>query len=217
MDPQTRQRLIQEHLDEIARLQTQSASNGGASWPPRDYYTLFHIVVGMTLGFVGASASLLFNIAGSLLVGQNALKLVQVYLTFPMGEAAMKLDSRGDAGVVYFVGTCLYLTTGSLYGIVFHYIFSRYFDAASFAKKLAIGSALGVALWITNFYLILSWLQPLLLGGRWIVDSIPWWVGMLTHLVFAWTLVVCESWGRFEPAHPSVSNGASANPSGVQT
>ena len=56
-------------------------------------------------------------------------------------------------------------------------------------------------MWIVNFYLILSWLQPALLGGRWIVDQIPIWVAVLTHLAFAWTIWAGEVWGRVEPTH----------------
>jgi hypothetical protein len=51
-----------------------------------------------------------------------------------------------------------------------------------------------------NFYLVLSWLQPLLLGGDWIVVMIPWWVGALTHLAFVWTIFLGENFaGRFQP------------------
>ena len=63
-----------------------------------------------------------------------------------------------------------------------------------------VATALGLGVWIVNFHLILSWLQPVLLGGRWIVDEIPFWVAALTHLAFAWTIWVGEYWGRFEPA-----------------
>ena len=58
---------------------------------------------------------------------------------------------------------------------------------------------MGLGLWVASFYLVLSWLQPMLLGGNWIVTMIPWWVGALTHLAFTWTLSMGETWGRFEP------------------
>ncbi len=57
----------------------------------------------------------------------------------------------------------------------------------------------GLALWIFNFYVVLIWLQPLLLGGRWIVDGIPPWVAALTHLAFTWTMAALEAWTEFEP------------------
>jgi hypothetical protein len=43
---------------------------------------------------------------------------------------------------------------------------------------------------VVNFYLLLAPLQPLLLGGRWIAELIPWWVAALTHLIFGWTVAL---------------------------
>ena len=60
-------------------------------------------------------------------------------------------------------------------------------------------SLLSLAVWLVNFYGILYWLQPLLFGGRWIVDLIPWWVAAPTHLVFGWTMVVLYPLGRYRP------------------
>ena len=56
-------------------------------------------------------------------------------------------------------------------------------------------SGLAIAVWLVNFYGILSWLQPLLFGGNWIVERIPWWVAAATHLVFGWTMLVALSPG----------------------
>ena len=61
-------------------------------------------------------------------------------------------------------------------------------------KRFLLATAFGLVLWIVNFYLILSWLQPLLLGGNWIVTMVPFWVAALTHLAFAWTMLVGELW-----------------------
>jgi hypothetical protein len=47
--------------------------------------------------------------------------------------------------------------------------------------------------------MVLSWLQPMLLGGNWILRMVPIGVAALTHLCFAWTVVAGEFWGRFEP------------------
>jgi len=208
MDETERSKQIQEHLEAIRDLQAQQTKGDTSSWPPQGFYWMFHIVAGATLGLFGAAASLLVNIIGATLTGLPAFKLIQVYLTFPMGERALALSSEQDGGVVLFVGSLLYLITGSLYGIAFHLVMRLYFPKSGFGKKLAIGSGIGLALWIINFYLILSWLQPVLLGGNWIVSMIPIWVGAGTHLVFAWTMVLVESWGRFEPR--TAASGAAA-------
>jgi len=49
---------------------------------------------------------------------------------------------------------------------------------------------LALCLWAINFYAVLCWLQPLLFGGRWIIDLIPWWVAAATHVVFGWTIAL---------------------------
>jgi hypothetical protein len=203
MDDQTRSKLIQEHLSEIARLhelQFESAHGSRDTWPPQGFYWLFHVVSGMTLGMIGASVSLLANVIGAVLVGEPPLKLIQVYLTFPMGERALQITTDPDKGMLYFVGCLLYLVTGGFYGILFQLVMTWYFRQAPLLKRLIVGSVLGLVLWIVNFYLILSWLQPVLLGGNWIVSEIPIVVGAGTHLLFAWTMVLVQTHGQFDRA-----------------
>lgn len=196
MDQRTRQSLVEEHLEAIRKLEAMEVEAApDAAWPPNQYYMLWHIVIGMMLGGVGALVSLAANIAGAPLFGARPLELIRVYLTFPMGERALDAEQ----GQVLFVGCTLYVLTGALYGIAFHLIMSSWFPSASKGKRFIAASLIGLGLWIVNFYLVLSWLQPLLLGGNWIVRMVPLWVGALTHLAFAWTMLVGEIWGRFEP------------------
>ena len=77
-----------------------------------------------------------------------------------------------------------------------------WFGDASPGKRFGVATAFGLGLWIVNFYLILSWLQPMLLGGNWIVTMVPIWVGALTHLAFAWAMLAGEAFGRFEAYRP---------------
>jgi hypothetical protein len=195
MDAETRRRLINEHLEAIRELEARPAAEDAIEgWPPKGYYLLWHVVIGMTLGGIGALVSLAANMMGAPLFGEPALKLIRVYLTFPMGEQAL----QAEQGAVLFTGCLLYLATGALYGIGFHLVMSLFFHDASRMKKFAVATILGLALWVVNFYLILSWLQPLMLGGNWIVRLVPMWVGALTHLAFAWTMLLGEFWGKFE-------------------
>jgi hypothetical protein len=186
-----------ESAAERLRTELHQAEHAG-EWPPRGYYLLFHIQAGMILGLIGGAVSLLFNVIGSLVVVQHPLQLIRVYLTFPLGEAALQMDS----GVALAIGCCLYLFTGALYGIGFHVVMSRFFPDANRAMHFSIASAMGVALWVVNYYAILSWLQPMLFGGAWIVEMVPWWVAAATHLVFAWTMAAIDYWGRFESYMP---------------
>ncbi len=198
MDAEARRRKIDHHLEAIRSLEAQAAADDSAapSWPPKDFYLLWHVVVGLTLGGVGAAVSLLANGLAAPLFGKRALELIRVYLTFPMGARALDLD---DASVLT-IGCVLYLVTGALYGILIHLVLTVYFADATRGKRFLVASAIGLGLWIVNFYLILSWLQPMLLGGNWIVSLVPPWVAALTHLAFAWTVALgSEWWGRFEP------------------
>lgn len=200
MDREKRRRLIDEHLEAIRDLEAQTAAEetGGKTWPPDGFYLLWHVVIGLMLGALGAAVGLAANIAGAPLFGRRPLELIRVFLTFPMGERALEISD----GAVLTIGCFLYLATGAVFGVLFHLVLRIYFAEASKGRRFAVATALGLALWVVNFYLILSWLQPLLLGGNWIVALIPPWVGALTHLAFAWTMAAGEMWGRFE-AYPN--------------
>ena len=93
------------------------------------------------------------------------------------------------------------LATGMLLGIVFHVMLTRFASRSGLSGRLAWASAIAVAVWLVNFYLLISWLQPLLFGGTWIIDNkeLPWWVALATHLVFGWTMALLYPWGLYHP------------------
>ena len=143
-------------------------------------------------------ASLLVNVIGALVFGKEPLELIRVYLTFPMGAEALDFDAV-DNGLILAIGCCLYVGTGMVYGILFQLVLTRFTANSSWGMRFVVVSVLAIALWLVNFYLILSWLQPLLFGGSWIVDQIPWWVAAITHLVFGWTMLIIYPLGRYTP------------------
>lgn len=165
------------------------------AWEAKEFYTAYYATTGFMLGMFGAVTSLLFNVVGSTFVEQNSMRLIQVYLTFPLGERALQL---GD-GLTLTIGCCLYLGTGMLLGVPFHVLLSWFTRDKSFGYRLVVGSLLAISMWIGHFYLVLSWLQPLLFGGNWIVELIPAWVGALTHLVYGWTMVLVYPLGEYIP------------------
>lgn len=181
--------------DRVARLEFDiaSATHGDAPWPPHGYYTAYHVLAGMVLGLMGAASSLLFNIVGSAMVGQHPLELIRVYLTFPLGEQALRVES----GFALAAGCCLYLGTGMLLGIPVQLVLTRFCEKATFTRRFLVVSLLGIALWLLNFYGILFWLQPAIVGGSWIIEKVPVLVAILTHLIFAWTMLLVSQWGRF--------------------
>lgn len=187
---------LKARLSELeGELDDESITNG--DWQRRGYYLTYYATTGFFLGMIGALTSLLFNVVGAAAVGKNPLQLIKVYLTFGLGEKA--LDPNLDSGMALAIGCCLYIATGMLLGVPFHLILTRFAPEASLGKRLAIATVLSLAIWIINYYLLLSWMQPLLFGGNWIVNEIPIWVAAATHLVFGWTMALVYPWGLREP------------------
>jgi hypothetical protein len=179
----------------------------------RDYPD-YHATAGFLLGIVGASASLVFNVIGSLVAGKNPLELIRVYLTFPLGEQALQLAERGGAnvyavndGLIVALGCCLYMGTGMLLGVPVTLALAKFAPRGSLPRRLAVGGLVALAIWAVNFYAILSWLQPLLFGGRWIVDGswLPWWVAAATHLVFGGTIALLYPLAWPAPSDPTTN------------
>jgi hypothetical protein len=196
----------QAKVDELAQLRarvTQLESDlsrevPSESWRATDYYTAYYATAGFVLGMFAAMASLVFNVVGSFLVGQYPLELIRVYLTFPLDDRALELDT----GLAMAIGCCLYLGTGMLLGIFFHLVLTRWTAGKSFGTRLAVASVLALAVWLFNYYGVLAWLQPLLIpmsSENLIVNRVPPGVAALTHLVFGWTMALLYPLGLYVP------------------
>jgi hypothetical protein len=151
-----------------------------------------HAAAGLLQGALAGCTSLLANVIGSVVwptasgAVQHPLHLIQVYLTFPLGAKALALEG----GALLGLGALLYLATGMLYGMLFVLLLSYFLPQAKLPARLIACSLLALAVWIVNLYGVLAWLQPALVGGRWIVELVPWWVAAATHLLFGWTIAV---------------------------
>jgi hypothetical protein len=186
---------LEQLRERVSQLEAEVERESAPEWQPPRFYTAYYATTGFLLGGFGAATSLLFNVVGAALVGKYPLELIRVYLTFPLGEKARQIES----GMTLAIGCCLYLGTGMLLGMLFQLTLARFAPRATLGKRLAVASVLALGVWIVNFYLLLSWLQPLLFGGNWIVQEIPVWVAALTHLVFGWTMAVVYPLGEFRP------------------
>ena len=182
-----------------AEVDAEAFAQAAGDWARRGYYLTYYATAGFFLGMVAALVSLMFNIIGASLAGKDPLQLIRVYLTFGLGGRS--LDPAFDSGLALAMGCVLYIATGMLLGIVFHVILTRYAAQAGLVGRLVLASVVAAAVWLVNFYGLISWLQPLLFGGSWIVDNsqLPWWVALATHLVFGWTMAVIYPWGLFHP------------------
>jgi hypothetical protein len=201
-----------EHLRaEVAKIEgdliKEEAERG---WQATGYYTAYYATAGFMLGIFGAMTSLLANVICAPIAGKTPLELIRIYLTFPLGEKALELTTGGQAnyvvgdGVILAIGCCLYLGTGMLLGIPVYMAIARFAKGRGLFLRLIVASIVSLAIWGINFYGILSWLQPMLIGGdpgNWITNSnyLPWWVAAATHLVFGWTIAVLYPLGEYTP------------------
>ncbi len=190
---------LRELRSRIAELERELGTEPKGSEWMRSSYPTYYATTGFFLGMVGALASLVFNIGGAVLAGKHPLQLIKVYLTFGLGEKA--LDPNINDGLALTIGICLYIATGMLLGIPFQVVLSRYAPHASLGVRLLWATGLALAIYVFNFYLLLSWIEPLLFGGNWIIDQqyLPWWVAVATHLVFGWTMAIVYPLGTFQP------------------
>ncbi|MGY8767736.1 MAG: hypothetical protein ACKVH8_04790 [Pirellulales bacterium] len=193
---------ILEELDQLrnrmAQLERELAGASPNQWEQRDYYLSYYATAGFFLGMIGAITSLVFNVVGAAMVGKHPLELISVYLTFPLGEKAMELEG----GMALLIGCCLYIATGMVLGVFVHVGISKLADSGDLFKRLAVATVLGAFIWVINFYCLISWMQPAMFGGTWIIDSIPWYIGLLTHLVFTWTMALVYPMGVYVPYQP---------------
>ncbi|MCA9170147.1 MAG: hypothetical protein KDB23_20865 [Planctomycetales bacterium] len=205
MESQNRE-LIEKELEElrgrVVQLEREMATVTPEHWQASGFYATYYATTGFVLGGIAAVASLLFNVIGSLLVNKHPLQIIQVYLTFPLGEKAMTPEFSTGIGLA--IGCCLYIGTGMVLGIIFQMAMARFIPNSNLLTRLAFASVLGLLVWAINFYGILSWLQPALFGGNWIVDPsiLPPWVAAMTHLIFAWTMALIYPWGAYVPYRP---------------
>jgi hypothetical protein len=163
------------------------------------FYTAYYATTGFLLGSFGAITSLLFNVVGGLAVEGDAMKLIRVYLTFPMGKQALEMSDKSHEPLLLALGCCLYIATGMALGVLFQIVIARTAGSRGFITRCLWSCGLGVVVWLVAFYCILTWLQPLLFGGNWIVEQIPWYVGLATHLVYAVTHAAVFPLGVYTP------------------
>ena len=150
---------LAELRDEVSQLERELQETPGV-WQLRDteYYGMYHAAGGFALGIIGAVVSLLFNVVGALVVGLHPLRLIQVYLTFPLGERA--LSNEFDTEWRWRLAVVCILAQGCCWVFPFRYRWLGFSPMAVWVARLVFATVLGVVLWLVNFYGILSWLQP---------------------------------------------------------
>ena len=214
MDPQAIEDELRRLKQRLTELETQQVEDRPPdAWVPPEHYAYYEAASGFLLGAFGAMVSLMLNVIGSVVSGRDPLQLIRIYLTFPLGEKALKLTEAGGQtqtvpdGLILALGCCLYLGTGMLLGVPVFMAISRLGKGKALPVRAAVGVVVSLAIWALNFYAILSWLQPAFFGGNWITSGayLPWWVAAATHAVFGLTIAVLSPWGEFSQKREPLS------------
>ncbi len=193
-------REIERHRRAITELEAKLATTTGQGrgWPPADFYTTYYVVAGLTLGTMGALSSFVFNVVGSLFVAQDPMRILRVFGTFFIGQEALTTDNLNFLMLVLLT----HAIVGAVGGAVFHVVINQRFADRPSGQKILYSALFGCALWLINFYGVISWLQPLLVGQAYILRLMPFWVAALTHIIYGLTLGLLQPIGRFIPYAP---------------
>jgi hypothetical protein len=191
---------IEQHRAALATLESRlrAAEPVDAPWPPPGFYLTFYVVAGLLLGILGSLTSFLFNVLGSLVVNQDPLRILRVYGTVFLGAKALTTDDLN----FFMLVAVVHFSLGAVAGAVFHVLANRLVpDRPAF--QIVLGGLYGLLIWVVNFYCILIWLQPRLVGQPYVLELMPVWIAALTHLVYGLTLGVLQPLGRFVPYRPA--------------
>jgi hypothetical protein len=152
----------------------------GAKWR-----TLYFATIGAFAGYLGSVVILGAEIAIAKLMGFAPFMFLRYYATIREGPNALLMTSRG----FLLNAIVMHLAVGSALGAIFVLIVSGR-DIQRFSRYLAAGIGFGLCVWFINFYLLLSWVQPLVNGKSYILENIPWWVAAVTHALYGITVAL---------------------------
>ena len=192
---------IARHRAAILQIEGQLGTPSPASWPPAGFYLTFYVVSGLIIGILGSLTSFAFHFIGSLLVNQDPLLFLRVYGTVFLGPAALTTDDLN----FFMLVAVAHFSVGAVAGAVFH-VLVNWLVPDRPALHIALGAVYGLLMWVVNFYVVLSWLQPRLFGDALVLKLMPAWIAATTHLIYGLTLGVLQPLGRFIPYRPAVAD-----------
>jgi hypothetical protein len=189
---------IEQHRAAIAALESRLGDAPvPVPWPPAGFYLTFYVVAGTMIGILGSLVSFAFHIIGSVLISQDPLRLLRVYGTFFLGARALTTDDLN----FFMLVAVVHFSVGALAGAVFH-VLVNYLVPGRTAVQIMFGALYGLILWVVNFYVVIAWLQPRLVGEPYVLELMPAWIAALTHVIYGVTLGVLQPLGRFVPYRP---------------
>jgi hypothetical protein len=185
---------LASHRQAIRELEAELRSTPAIAWPPPGFYLTFYVVSGLVLGILGSLTSFIFHVVGSLMVNQDPLRFLRVYGTVFLGAKALTTDELD----FFMLVAVVHFSIGAAGGAVFHVLVNRWVPDRPILQVI-LGGVYGLFMWVVNFYGILIWLQPRLVGEAYVLELMPAWVAALTHVIYGLTLGVLQPLGRFVP------------------
>jgi hypothetical protein len=182
------------HRQAIRELESELRETPPVAWPPHGFYLTFYVVSGLVIGILGSLTSFAFHVVGSLMVNQDPLRFLRVYGTVFLGAKALTTDQLD----FFMLVAVVHFSIGAAGGVVFHVLVNKY-EPDRPLLQIGLGALYGLAMWVVNFYGILVWLQPRLVGQPYVLELMPAWVAALTHVIYGVTLGVLQPLGRFVP------------------
>jgi hypothetical protein len=193
-------RKIEQHRAAILDLEAHLGEAATPIWPPVGFYLTFYVVAGLMIGVLGSLVSFACHILGSLAMHQDPLRVLRVYGTVFLGAKALTTDDLN----FFMLVAVVHFSVGAVAGAVFHVFVNRFVPTGA-ARQIALGAVYGLVMWVVNFYAVIVWLQPRLVGQNYVLQLMPMWVAAGTHLVYGLTLGVLQPLGRFVPYRPAES------------
>jgi hypothetical protein len=190
-------REIERHRAAILDLEGRLGEPAYPTWPPTGFYLTFYVVSGILIGILGSLASFLLNVAGSLVVKQDPLLFLRVYGTFFLGQTALTTDDLA----FFMLVAVVHFSVGAMAGAVYH-VAVNWLIPDRPGLQITLGGLYGLLMWVVNFYLVIAWLQPALVGRPYVLELMPAWVAALTHVVYGLTLGLLQPLGRFVAYRP---------------
>ena len=192
-------RDIERHRAAISQLESQLGPTAAPrAWPPVGFYLTFYIVAGTTIGILGSLTSFAFHVIGSLLFQQDPLLFLRVYGTVFLGKAALTPDDLN----FFMLVAVVHFSVGASAGAVYQVLVSRFLPE-NWPLQIALGAAYGLLMWIVNFFFVIAWLQPRLVGEAYVLQQMPAWIAALTHVIYGLTLGLLQPLARFVPYRPA--------------
>ncbi len=196
-------REIDQHqaaIRELEKLVAGETTQRAAPWPPEGFYLTFYIVTGSILGILASLTSFLFHVFGSLTISQDPYYILRVYGTVFLGQEALTSQDLN----FFMLVAVVHFSVGALAGAVFH-VAVNYFGPSGAGQQILAGALYGLVMWVVNFYLVLMWLEPALVGQAYVLELMPAWVAALTHIVFGLTLGILQPIARFDPVRTTAA------------